>query len=229
MDSTSNVSSKFKFHQLDQLIYRRFIELLFNDITNNSFSLTNKMNYINSVQLRGINLKFLETFQSSLVRCKNGRMLMRISTDINFYKYKEKRLYNFFPYMRVVSVDVLVNNNEFTEFFLPRTYKKLIHFNSLADIDRVANIYYHKDIKFIKGDLFIFYCKKAFSYSAINSTINLMPVEKYLFEILKEDKNDTVEELIKELQIPNVVRSITVVHTGHYKPGLDKENWVVTN
>lgn len=72
--------------------------------------------------------------------------------------------------------------------------------------NHVVDIYYHKNINFIQGHFVII---NGDLYDAINYTIK-MPTKEFSLEIDKLKKDDTVEDLARVLEIPDMVESITV-------------------
>lgn len=223
MDST--LLPKFKFHQLGWSSYRRFTELLSPEDTSFPFSLTNKKNYINSVKFNKINIYFIESSYGEIDF--ENLLILKSSSDDEFLKYLQK-LSKFRPYLRIPRLYNYVYNIEVTKFLLPKTYKKLHYFNvrSPADIDHVADIYYHKDIEFSEGH-FIPVSNNTELYRVINHSLNRLPVKEFFLIVDRQEKQDTVQDFIKAIQIPEVVKSITVKH-GKYSPeNVYEEKWVI--
>lgn len=221
---------KFEFKHLDWTGYRRFIELLSEGSVYHVFSLTDKKNYANCIKNRGIYTSVTENKHGRIKFYNATHLVLEISSDDDFSRNVQK-ISKFLPYLRIGYLNVDEYNINLTKFLLPKTYKKLHVFNieSTANIDRVSDIYYHKDIEFISGH-FNGVVDNEKLYRIINYAINKMPVKKFSFNISRREK-DTVDDLIKVLQIPDAVKMITIVHEQWpfqlYNPAFYEKRWKI--
>lgn len=221
----STLPSKFHFNQLVWPIYRRFVELLVPETTHFTFSLTNKKNCINTVKFNKINIYFLETNHGGIDF--ENLLILNITSDDDFLKHL-KKMSKFIPYLSIGRLYINEYHIKVTRILLPKTYKKF-HFLNVESIDHInhaANIYYHKDINFMEGHFKPHFTNEEW-YSAINYAMNRMPVKQCKFKRMKNEKKHTVEDLLKVLQVPEVVKSITIEHQQNYLPYLCDEKWVV--